>query len=60
MVRDNGQSYWRTLIGSRVVSNGAILDDNGAHFDVKPGEDNLVAGKKALLEILALAEFCTL
>jgi len=42
------------------VSNGAILDDNGAHFDVKPGEDNLVAGKKALLEILALAEFCTL
>jgi len=38
----HGHSYYRTLIGSLVcvLSNGAILDDLGAYFKVKPGDDN--------------------
>jgi len=42
------QSYYTTLIGSRMCSvNGAILDDLGAHFKIKPG-DNIFPSWKTI------------
>ena len=43
-----------------MLYNGAILDDLEARFKVTPGDDNLLAGKKEIFEILALTEVCTL
>jgi len=42
------------------VSNDAILDDLGARFKVKPGDDNLPPMKRKFSKILALAEVCSL
>jgi len=42
------------------MSNGAILNDLAARFKIRLGDDNLLAGKKAIFEILALAEVCAL
>jgi len=43
------------------MSNGVIIHDLGAHrFKIKPGNDNPLARKRVIFEILALAEVCTL
>jgi len=42
------------------MSNGAILDDLGALFRVKPGDDMFSPRKTFPGEMLALAEVCDL